>query len=144
MESLRTRHVYAIIKGIANGGDRLRYKIGEVLQGKISGIQPYGAFVTLDEETQGLIHISEIRHGYVSKIDDYVKVDEMVDVMVLDIDEYSQQISLSLRALQETTYHPFSNRRYIKRYGRRTGRGFETIHDSMPSWIEETLNDLSQ
>ncbi len=41
------------------------YKSGDVVTGKISGIQPYGAFVALDEDTQGLVHISEIKHGFV-------------------------------------------------------------------------------
>ena len=37
-----------------------KYEVGEELSGKVTGIQPYGAFVALDEETQGLVHISEI------------------------------------------------------------------------------------
>ena len=123
--------------------DSVQYKIGDIVKGKVTGVQPYGAFVSLDSETQGLIHISEIKHGYVSDIHEYVKTDDSVEVMILDIDEYSKQISLSLRALQETSYHPFANRRQIKRYGRRTGIGFETIRELMPLWIEETLEYLS-
>ena len=40
----------------------IAYRIGMVLEGYVTGIQPYGAFVALDEETQGLIHISECHH----------------------------------------------------------------------------------
>ena len=39
-------------------------KIGDIVDGYVTGIQPYGAFVSLDEETQGLIHVSEIQSGY--------------------------------------------------------------------------------
>ena len=38
----------------------MRYRIGMIIEGRITGIQPYGAFVSLDNRTQGLIHISEL------------------------------------------------------------------------------------
>ena len=43
-------------------------KIGDKLTGTITGIKPYGAFVALDNGTTGLIHISEIKSGYVDNI----------------------------------------------------------------------------
>ena len=46
----------------------MTYKIGQIIKGKITGIQPYGAFVSLDEETQGLIHVSEVQSGYLKSI----------------------------------------------------------------------------
>ena len=46
---------------------------GSIVTGKVTGIQPYGAFVALDENTQGLVHISEITHGYVKDINDHLK-----------------------------------------------------------------------
>lgn len=45
-------------------------KIGDKLEGTITGIQPYGAFVELESGVTSLIHISEIRSGYVSNIHD--------------------------------------------------------------------------
>ena len=38
-----------------------KFEIGTVTKGKVTGIQPYGAFVALNEETQGLVHISEVK-----------------------------------------------------------------------------------
>ena len=78
-----------------------KYEVGEVLTGKVTGIQPYGAFVALDENTQGLVHISEITHGYVKEVSEYLAVGQEVDVKVLEVDEKSKKISLSIRALQE-------------------------------------------
>ena len=79
----------------------MKYKIGQIVEGTVSGLQPYGAFVRLDEETQGLIHISECKHGYVSSIEDMLSVGEKVRVQVLGIDEYSGRVSLSKRTLEE-------------------------------------------
>ena len=41
------------------------YKIGQIIEGVITGVKPYGAFVKVDEQTTGLIHISEISDDFV-------------------------------------------------------------------------------
>ncbi|MEK6190555.1 MAG: CvfD/Ygs/GSP13 family RNA-binding post-transcriptional regulator [Carnobacterium alterfunditum] len=115
----------------------MRYKIGMVVKGKITGIQPYGAFVSLDEETQGLIHISECKHGFVKDLSEVLAVGNEIEVMVLDIDEYTKKISLSLRALEESTtfqYYYKKRRQHHEKFG---ALGFDTIKESIPKWIEE-------
>ena len=59
-------------------------KIGEKLKGRITGIQPYGAFVELETGAMGLIHISEIRTGYIENIHEILHVDDQVLVQVMD------------------------------------------------------------
>ena len=78
-----------------------KYEVGEEFSGKVTGIQPYGAFVALDEETQGLVHISEITYGFVKDINEFLTVGQEVQVKVLEVDEAAGKISLSIRALQE-------------------------------------------
>ena len=58
----------------------MTYQTGQIVEGKITGIQPYGAFVALDRNTSGLIHISEISDGYVRDISRFVKVGDIVKV----------------------------------------------------------------
>lgn len=118
------------------------YKIGQKVRGTVTGIQPYGAFVSIDEDTQGLIHISELKHGYIKDISEIVSKGDEIEVMIMDIDEYSNKISLSLRSLQKPKYHPFSNRKNISRYGRKTGIGFKSIDDKMPEWTERALREI--
>ena len=62
-------------------------KIGDKLKGKITGIQPYGAFVELESGLIGLIHISEIRTGYIDNIHDILKIGDQVLVQVVDYDD---------------------------------------------------------
>lgn len=50
----------------------LEWKEGAIVTGIVTGIQPYGIFVSLDERTQGLIHISEITDGYVRTVDEQI------------------------------------------------------------------------
>lgn len=122
----------------------MEYKIGNRVRGKVTGIQPYGVFVSLDDETQGLVHISELKHGFIKEIEDIVKVDDEVEVIVMDIDEYSKKISLSMRSLHKPNYHPFSNKKKNPRYGRRTGTEFESIRKQMPNWIDEALTEIEE
>ena len=73
-------------------------KEGQVMTGQVIGIQPYGAFVKLNENVQGLVHISELTNGFVQNIHDYISVDEEVKVKVLSVDENAQKYALSMRA----------------------------------------------
>ena len=85
-------------------------KIGDKLKGRITGIQPYGAFVELETGDTGLIHISEIRTGFIENIQEALKVDEEVQVQVVDLDEFTGKASLSIRTLEEEK-HQFPRRR---------------------------------
>lgn len=121
----------------------MTYKIGQIIEGTVTGIQPYGAFVSLDSETQGLIHVSEIQSGYTKNIHDVIQVGEKVKVQVIDIDEYSQKISLSRRTL-ETTY--VANRSHRKRYFTNKNKkiGFKSIDEALPVWVTEALEQLQK
>ena len=70
--------------------------VGEVIDGNVTGITNFGAFVQLPEGKSGLVHISEISHDYVEKVADYLKKDQKVKVKILSISKEGK-ISLSIR-----------------------------------------------
>ena len=117
------------------------YRIGDVITGKVTGIQSYGVFVFLDKETQGLIHISECKHGYVTKLDGIVKVNEEIKAKIIDIDEYTKKISLSLRALEENPTQSQPSRKKHRRKRQTPQIGFKTLRNQMPIWIKEAKED---
>lgn len=117
------------------------YKIGMIVKGRITGIQPYGAFVSLDKETQGLIHISECTHGYVKNLNDVLTVGDTMNVVILDIDEYTKKISLSLRALEEQNHFHYHSKKRKYRQEKTDEDGFNTIRELMPQWIKEAKAD---
>lgn len=119
----------------------MEYKIGDIITSRVTGIQSYGVFVALDKHTQGLIHISECQHGYVTNLDEIIAIGDEVETMVIDIDEYTKKISLSLRAL-ETLDIPSNVKPRRHRRRRYTPQiGFETLRNIMPTWIEEAQQD---
>ncbi|WP_342048432.1 S1 domain-containing post-transcriptional regulator GSP13 [Bacillus sp. OTU530] len=112
-----------------------KYHRGTVVKGKVTGIQGYGAFVALDESTQGLVHISEITNGYVKDIHDFLKVGDEVQVKVLSVDEESGKISLSLKAIQESS---LSKRQTVLCVPKPDAAGFNTLRDKLTEWIEQS------
>ena len=90
-------------------------KIGDKLKGRITGIQPYGAFVELETGDTGLIHISEIRTGFIENIQEALKVDEEVQVQVVDLDEFTGKASLSIRTLEEEKHQVSETETFFKR-----------------------------
>lgn len=62
-------------------------RIGDKITGTISGIQSYGVFVKIDDEHQGLIHISELKHGFVSDLIGIVGI-VIAILMLLNFDEF--------------------------------------------------------
>lgn len=78
-------------------------EVGNVVEGKVSGITGFGAFVQLPENKTGLVHISEVATEYVKNISDYLKEGQQVQVKVLSVDK-DGKISLSIKkAVKENT-----------------------------------------
>lgn len=76
---------------------------GELVVGEVDEIADFGVFVDLDEyeDKRGLVHISEVASGWIKNVRDHVGVGERVVVKVLDVDEDSQQIDLSIKDVNE-------------------------------------------
>jgi S1 RNA binding domain protein len=71
-------------------------EVGSKLQGKVTGITNFGAFVELPEGSTGLVHISEVADNYVKDINDHLKVGDMVEVKVINV-EKDGKIGLSIK-----------------------------------------------
>jgi ribosomal protein S1 len=70
------------------------------VKGKVVRLEPYGAFVDFGAERPGLVHVSEITHGYVKTAAEALKEGEEIEAKVLDVDRRKRQIRLSIKALQ--------------------------------------------
>jgi len=122
----------------------MQYKIGDIIEGKISGVQRYGAFVDLDEKNQGLIHVSEIQDDYIKNIWQTLHANQKIRVQVINIDEYSKKISLSIRSLSGE--HKEVKEKTRKRYftNNRRDIGFSSIEKELDNWVEEALREIAK
>ena len=77
-----------------------KYIPGHIIKGKIAKLTNFGAFVELEEELEGLLHISELADHKVDKPQDVVQPDQEVEVKILKVDTDARKIGLSLRRVQ--------------------------------------------
>ena len=121
------------------GGIMSKIKKGRIIRGTVSGIESYGAFVSCDDYYTGLIHISEISHGFVKDITDFVKVGDLIFVEILDVDEELGHLKLSIKNIE------YKNRVVLKRKKiNETSLGFKTLEYKLPFWIDEALNNVQK
>ena len=74
-----------------------QFNVDSIVEGKISQIKPFGAFVQLDATTRGLVHISQVSHNFVKDINEVISVGDEVKVTILSIEEDGKKISLSIK-----------------------------------------------
>ncbi|HCX0506869.1 TPA: S1 RNA-binding domain-containing protein [Staphylococcus aureus] len=115
------------------------YKIGQHIKVRVTGIQPYGAFVETPNHTEGLIHISEIMDGYVHNLKKFLSEGQIVKAKILSIDDEGK-LNLSLK-----------DNDYFKNYERKKEKqsvldeiretekyGFQTLKERLPIWIKQS------
>ena len=68
------------------------YKIGDIVKGKVTGIENYGIFLLLEDGYTGLIHISEISEKFVRNVFDYVQLEEVISSRVIDVDDSNKRL----------------------------------------------------
>jgi general stress protein 13 len=113
-------------------------KEGSVVRGKVTGIQPYGVFVKLSNDTNGLIHISELTDSYVKDITEYVKLGEVVRVKVLELDNLTNNAKLSLKQAQNY-YSKFREKQKEKsKRIEETPSGFDNLKVMLDKLVTQT------
>lgn len=78
----------------------MQLEIGKIVEGKVTGITNFGAFVQLENGKTGLVHISEVALSYVKDIKDHLKENDIVKVKILSIDDKGK-VSLSIKKALE-------------------------------------------
>lgn len=74
----------------------MEFGVGSILDGKVTGITKFGAFVSLPGGKSGLVHISEIAYTYVNDVHDHLQEGQQVKVKVIGVDE-NNRINLSIK-----------------------------------------------
>ena len=111
-----------------------KYTKGKVVQGTVTCIEPYGAFMSFDEYYTGLIHISEISKGFVKDIHDFVNVGDHIYVEILDVDEEEAHLKLSIKNINYKINGKPKRRKIIE-----TPHGFHTLKQKLPFWIDQQI-----
>jgi small subunit ribosomal protein S1 len=79
-----------------------RYKIGDLVSGKVSKVASFGAFIQLADEIDGLVHISQISNDRIEKVKEVLKIGQEVSARVIKVDKTERRIGLSIKAADYT------------------------------------------
>ncbi len=119
------------------------FKIGDVIIGKVNQIRPYALFLTFDENTNGLLHISELSDGYIRDIEKYGSVGDEIKVKVLSIDPSNGFLRVSYKAIPENErYSTHTNSKKVA--PQFDEADFTDLEKKLPEWINETLQKAKE
>lgn len=126
----------------------MEFGVGSILEGKVTGITKFGAFVSLPDNKSGLVHISEIAYSYVNDVKDHLKEGQSVKVKVIGIDE-NGRINLSIKKAMDPPPRPAGQGRSMNgpRSGgapRAQGGGFRRSAPAEPATFEDRLKQFMQ
>ncbi|MFJ5718019.1 S1 domain-containing RNA-binding protein [Neobacillus sp. NPDC093127] len=120
-------------------------EVGSKLQGKVTGITNFGAFVELPEGSTGLVHISEVADNYVKDINDHLKVGDQVEVKVINV-EKDGKIGLSIKKAKDRPEAPQRSHSQRPRQGRSNDRNNprpENFESKMAKFLKDSEDRLS-
>lgn len=120
----------------------MQLEVGAIVEGKVTGITNFGAFVEIPGGKTGMVHISEVAPTFVKEIRDYVKVGETIKVKVLNITPEGR-VSLSIKRVNEVPRSggraPASNRP-----GRPGNFEWQSARRSEPENFEDMMSKFKQ
>jgi len=113
-------------------------KVGDIIEVKVTGLEPYGIFVRYNYEYTGLIHISEIDNSFIKNINDYVHVGELIYANIIGIDEEQKHLNLSIKNMN------YDNNASLDKKVNESISGFLPLSKKLDTWIEETLDKIKK
>ena len=111
-------------------------KKDEIVKCTVTGFKDYGIFVKINDEYNGLIHISEISESFVRNVSDYVEVGEEIYAKVIEIDEENKHIKLTIK---DMNYKVDGNN--IKEIDK---NGFMPLKQNLNIWINEKIKEIKK
>lgn len=106
-----------------------KYEVGQVVSGKVSGIEKYGIFVLLENGLYGLIHISEVSDKFVKDIEKYAVIGDSIECEVIEYDSDNNRYKLSIKNIGGN-----KNKKRKEKIVE-TPSGFTTLQEKLDEWI---------
>lgn len=116
-----------------------------VVKGKVVRLEKFGAFIEIGAERPGLLHVSELSHGFVRTPADLLKENDEVEVQIIDMDRKKKQIKLSMKALQPEIVkeEPVIEKPKANRSGKKSKPAKSASEEETPAAPEPTVMELA-
>ena len=125
----------------------MNYQVNDIIEGTIINIRPFGAIMIFDDESVGLLHISEIANTFIRNINRYLKIGKTYQVKVIDIEE-DGFLKVSMSKISEEEKEAYRNSQIKRCPINEKYIDFSALKEKLPEWIkqaqEEMKNDQSK
>lgn len=112
------------------------FKEGDIVKGQVTGVTPYGVFVSLEDDYSGLVHISEVSDKFVKNLTERFNIGDIINVKVVDIDEDKSQVKLSIKKIDYQVEQSLSK---IPE----TGSGFGMLKSNLNKWTISKFKEIN-
>ena len=121
----------------------MKYQLNDLIIGEVTNVKPYAVFLTFENGSQGLLHISEISNNYIRDIEKYAVVGDKLKVKVVSIDENNGFLRVSLKQVPpEEAFSSHVN------YGRKIPTidddAFKPLQSKLQEWIDITIAEIKE
>lgn len=113
----------------------MNLKVGDIVKGQVTGVTPYGVFVSLEDDYTGLVHISEVSDKFVRNLTGKFNIGDIINVKIVDIDEDKSQVKLSIKKIDYRVEPSLSR---IPE----SGSGFLMLECNLKKWTDEKINEI--
>lgn len=111
--------------------------VGNIVKGQITGVTPYGVFVSLEDDYSGLVHISEVSDKFVKDLPILFNIGDIINVKILEIDEDKREVKLSIKKIDYKVEESLSR---IPE----TGSGFGLLEKNLGKWTASKLKEITK
>ena len=111
--------------------------VGNIVKGQITGVTPYGVFVSLEDDYSGLVHISEVSDKFVKDLPMLFNIGDIINVKILEIDEDKREVKLSIKKIDYKVEESLSR---IPE----TGSGFGLLENNLGKWTASKLKEITK
>lgn len=111
--------------------------VGNIVKGQITGVTPYGVFVSLEDDYSGLVHISEVSDKFVKDLPMLFNIGDIINVKILEIDEDKREVKLSIKKIDYKVEESLSR---IPE----TGSGFGLLEKNLGKWTASKLKEIKK
>ena len=114
----------------------MNIKVGDIVKGQVTGIEPYGVFVSLEDDYTGLVHISEVSDKFVKNLENMFSIGDIINVRIENIDEDKRQVKLSIKKIDYRVEQKLS---MIPE----TGSGFKILEEKLKVWTKDKYKEIN-
>jgi len=112
-----------------------KYQVGQLVIGTVKNVKPYALFLSFENGSEGLLHISEISDGYIRDIEKYGSIGDQIKVKILTIDEKNGFLRVSYKQVpQEESFSTHKNQDKV--ILNNSEEEFKILKDHLEDWIQ--------